>query len=106
MHTKKHAIKAEVTTSDSTNSDVEDDSNFVAFVTSINVTNPLSDAFDVQKVTIDDNEDEQDKLLDSYNALLLKHIKYKKDDRKAIQSLDEKEHEISSLKKTLEERMS
>lgn len=45
-------------------------------------------------------------MLDSYNALLLKHIKSKKAKKKASESLNEKECEIYVLKKSSEEKRS
>lgn len=67
----------------------------MAFVASSTITNPLTIIPDVQQVIVeyDKDDDEQGQLLDIYNALLLEYIKSKKDKTKALESLDEKEHE-------------
>lgn len=69
--------------------DNEDDTNVLAFAASNSVVDPLTTTSDDQEIIIVDEKDEQDELIDSYNALMLKHIKSKKDTRKVIKSLDE-----------------
>lgn len=69
-------MKIEVTISDNiSNSDDEYDTNLLAFFTSSNIIYPLIIILDVRKVIGDDDQDE---LLDSYNALLLENIKFAK----------------------------
>lgn len=42
------------------------------------IVDPLILALKVQNVIVEDDEDEQDDLLDSYNEFLLEHIKSEK----------------------------
>lgn len=77
-------MKTEVTISDNTNGDDEDDTDVMAFIASNNVTNPLNATSDVQEETVDEHKYEHDELFHSYNALLFEHIKYENDKRKAM----------------------
>lgn len=61
---------------------------------------PLTTTLDVQKAPARYDED---KLLDSYNPLLLEYIKLVKAKKKALKSMDGKVHKISNLKKDLGE---
>lgn len=58
-----------------------------------------------QEVLID-NDDDKERLLDTFNELLFQHIKAKKDKKKALETLDEIQHEIRVLKATLKENKS
>lgn len=82
----------------------------MAFVAFSNVVDHQTTVLDAKKVTtkVDDNGDDgkKDELLQSYNAFLLEHIKFEKIKKKVFENLDEKEHEISILKKILEEKKS
>lgn len=57
-------------------------------------------------MVIEDEEDDQDELLDSYNGFLWVHIKSNKRRKKALESLEEKEKEFNLLKATLEKKKS
>lgn len=61
----KHTMKAKVIVLDSISGDDRDDMNVLAFVTFNNFVDSLTTTLDDQKVTIVDDEDEQDKLLNS-----------------------------------------
>lgn len=58
-----------------------------------------------QEVLID-NDDDKERLLDTFNELLFQHIKAKKAKKKALETLDEIQHEIRVLKATLKENKS
>lgn len=68
------------------------------------VVDPLTDASYIQKVTA--KADDKDDLLDSYNALLLEHIKFERQKKRALESLKENERKICALKKYMEEKKS
>lgn len=61
----KHTMKAKFIVLDSISGDDRDDMNVLAFVTFNNFVDSLTTTLDDQKVTIVDDEDEQDKLLNS-----------------------------------------
>lgn len=94
----------------STSSDNKYNTDFMALVAYTSIINPLTTTSDVQEVISKDDKykdaDEHDELLDTYNALLLKHIKSAKDKTKAMKRLKEKKCEICALKKALEGRNS
>lgn len=74
----KRAIKAKVTISDSTNNDNKDNTNLLVFIASKNLKDPPTVALKVQKIIAKDDDEEEDEFIDTYNELLLKHIKSKK----------------------------
>lgn len=57
---QKCAMKVEVIVLDSTTCDDKDDTNFVAFVASNIVVDPLTATLDFKKVTIEANDDHVD----------------------------------------------
>lgn len=61
----KHTMKAKVIVLDSISGDDRDDMNVLAFVTFNNFVDSLTTTLNDQKITIVDDEDEQDKLLNS-----------------------------------------
>lgn len=48
------------------------------------------------------DDDDEDEHLDTYNKLFWEHIKLKKAKKKALESHEEKEKDLSMLKSTLE----
>lgn len=105
-------MEVEVTVSDTNNSVDENDINFSTFVASRIVEYPLTTTLKGQGVFADD-DDNKDKMLDTYNEILEEYIKSEKALNKALESLEEiecelkeRECELSVLKAALEEKKS
>lgn len=69
------------------------------------IEDPFTTLFYGHKIITND-ADQQDGLLDTYNELLRYNIKTEKAKKKALESLEEKEHELSEFKETFEEKKS
>lgn len=81
------------------------DYNFIAFMASKSLKDPPIIIL-LSHIGLEDNEDGQDELLDSYNKLLMEHIKFEKSRKKALEILEERDQELIMLKAILEEKNS
>lgn len=104
-HSSQRAIKAKVTILDRSCSTKKKANNLISLMESKSTKDPSSTTLKSTRLA-GPNDKEQEEVLETYNKLLRKKIKYEKACKKALDSLDKKDKELSALKVSLKKNKS